>query len=375
VNSKDQLTLFAILEAARWAVSADNGQPWKFCWKEGRLLLLMDSDRARSFFDGRLYAPYLGFGSLIENLHIAARHLGFEPQMELFPGSEMEHEQLVASISFVPSAAQANLLYPAIFERTTNRRAYFSKAIPLNVQTAVLKSSEGFRDFKIVLVDEVILKNRLAALTAGAEAIRFNFSQKDVHADFYKCLRFTQAQARKTADGLWVRCLEVGLPEAIALRFLANWPFAALAARLGTHRAFSHQSVHLLRRTPLIALVIAGNCNSQLRENDFLIGGRLCQRLWLTATVHHLACQPMAALPLFFLQHAGFGDKGFPGQSGKKIGRLREEFSQTFKLAQGEEVLMVFRLGYAESPSAQSLRRPLSELLEFSDDSPIVAHS
>jgi hypothetical protein len=111
-----------------------------------------------------------------------------------------------------------------------------------------------------------------------------------------------------------------------------------------------------------------------LGEKDFLIGGRLCQRLWLTATVHHLACQPMAALPLFFLQHAGFGDEGFPGQSGKRIGRLREEFSKTFSLSQGEELLMVFRLGYAEAPSARSLRRPLQELLGFSDDSSILAN-
>jgi hypothetical protein len=374
MNMIDQKALNAILEASRWAVSADNGQPWKFYWKESLLFLVLDSKRGASFFDGRLYAPYLGFGSLIENLCIAAQHIGYEPTVELFPGSELNHERVVATVSFTPSTAQTSPLYPEIFERATNRRAYSSKDIPPDVQTALIKSGEEFCDFRIVLVDENILKNKLAALTAGAEAIRFDFSRKDVHADFFKCLRFTQTQAQQTADGLWIRCLEIGSLEGIALRFLANWPCAAVAAHLGTHRAFSHQSVHLLRRTPLIALVISRARHSRLGEKDFLTGGRLCQRLWLTATMHHLACQPMAALPLFFLQYSGFGDEGFPGQAGKKIGRLRDEFSKTFNLAQGEELLMVFRLGFAKAPSARSLRRPLQELLRFSDDSSILAN-
>jgi hypothetical protein len=32
------------------------------------------------------------------------------------------------------------------------------------------------------------------------------------------------------------------------------------------------------------------------------------------------------ALPLFFLQYASSGEEGFPGHTGKKIGRLSEEF-------------------------------------------------
>jgi nitroreductase len=372
VESKDRQSLNTILEAARWAVSADNGQPWKFFWRESRLILALDLNRGSSFFDGRLYAPYLGFGSLIENLCIAARHVGYEPHLELFPHSEASNDRIVASISFTPLASQSSPLFAAINERTTNRRAYSSKTILPDARTALLKSSEGFDDFRILFIDDSDLKNKIAGITAGAEAIRFDFSRKDVHADFFKCLRFSHAQARKTADGLWARCLEVGLPQATALRLLANWRLAAFAALLGAHKAFAHQSIHLLRRTQLIALII-NSSRSQLRENDFLAGGRLCQRLWLTATSHHLACQPMAALPLFFVQHAAFGDKGFPGQSGGKIGRLKGEFNRAFNLAEHENLLMVFRLGYAAKPSARSLRRPLSELMISIDHSPLAA--
>lgn len=371
MDVKDKQILNSILEAGRWAVSADNGQPWKFHWKDGRLLLALDRKRGTSFFDGRLYAPYLGFGSLIENLCIAAKHNGYDPTVKLFPGLEIDNDQIVAVLKFAPLSHQADSLYSAIFERVTNRRAYLSESVQIDVREALLKCAEGFADFRLVLIDDETKKSKLAALTAGAESVRFNFSCKDVHADFFKCLRFSKSQAIQTSDGLWVRCLEVAMPEIAALKFLSNWPIAAVAARLGAHIAFSRQSVKLLRRTPLIALVMGRSGDRFLKEKDFLAGGRLCQRLWLTATTHHLACQPMAALPLFFLQYAGSGDDGFPGHTGKKIGRLSADFSQTFGLAEGEELLMLFRLGYSKAPSAKSFRRPLRDMLKTDDNSPI----
>src|SRR5687767_15953368 len=121
MSPNDQKVLNTILDAARWAVSADNGQPWKFRWQDSRLSVLLDSQRSSSFFDGSKYAPYMGVGTLLENLSIAARQSGYEPHMDLFPGLEVDHDQVVASISFTRSTPAASPLFPAIFERTTNR--------------------------------------------------------------------------------------------------------------------------------------------------------------------------------------------------------------------------------------------------------------
>jgi hypothetical protein len=374
VDPKEQQILNGILEAARWAVSADNGQPWKFQWHKSRLLLILDSSRAHSFFDGQQYAPYFGLGSVIENLCVGARHAGYESHVELFPTSGIEREQVVASISFKQSTPKEATLYPAVFERSTNRRPYDSATVLPEIRASLMKCSEEFAHFKIVLVDEDNLKVKLADMTAKAEAVRFDFSRKEVHADFFKCLRFSKSQAQRTGDGLWIRSLEVNWAEALSMQSLSYWPCAAIGARLGVHRAFSHQSILLLRKTPLLALVISDLPHSLPTQKDFITGGQLCQRLWLTATMHHLSCQPMAALSLFFLQHAAFGDQGFPGQSGRKIGQLREQFYNDFNLSANAHLLMVFRIGYAKAPTARSLRRPLTELLEPFDDSPFIAH-
>jgi nitroreductase len=372
VDSAEQQALHRILDAARWAVSADNGQPWKFYWRESRLFLVLDSDRVSSFFDRRHFAAYLGIGSLIENVCIAARDLGYEPDPHLFPTAEFGSEKVVAVVSFCQATPQPSTLCPAIYQRTTNRRPYRLDDIPADVQTALENSTGEFSGFRIMLVHDAAMKKRLAAMTARAESVRFNFSEKDVHADFFPCLRFTKQEAQKTGDGLWVRSLEGGLSGTAALWLLANPTFGAIASWLGAHRAFSQQSVYLLRRTPTVAFVIAPSNHAVPNEHEFLLAGRVCQRFWLTATVHKLACQPMAVLPLFFAQHASFGDDAFPRQSGKQIGSLRTEFNRTFNLAHNDQLMMIFRVGYAQAPSARSFRRPLPELLKYSDTSPIV---
>ena len=104
----------------------------------------------------------------------------------------------------------------------------------------------------------------------------------------------------------------------------------------------------------------------------FLQGGRLYQRLWLTATSHGLACQPMAVLPLFFAQFGTFGEQGFPGKHGTTVRQVKESLHKQFSLGADEHLMMVLRLGYAAPPSARSFRRPADDLLTIEDDSPLV---
>jgi nitroreductase len=111
---------------------------------------------------------------------------------------------------------------------------------------------------------------------------------------------------------------------------------------------------------------------SSPNEHAFVTAGRVCQRFWLTAAANGLASQPMAILPLFFAQHARFGDQGFPGQGGKTVERVQQRFKKAFHLSPDEHVMMVFRVGYAKPPSARSFRRPLGDLMVFSDDSAIA---
>lgn len=367
--------LRAILEAAAQGVSADNGQPWVFRWRQGRLSVFLDKARAQSFFDWDHCAAYLGLGSVLENIDIAASHWGYHADFELFPSKELDGSSPVAAIAFTAMAARPQLLYSVIKARVTTRRPYTTQDVSKEASEALNDAIDPSHGFRVILVVSEALKRALATLTARADQIRFDFSRREVHGDFFRHLRYTYEEAARKGDGLWVDCLELGSSGKMALRLLAEWRWAAALSQLGLGRFFAGHSARLLNRTPMLGLIVASSLQPQ-KESDrqtWLLGGRVCQRLWLTATAHNLACQPMAVLPLFFAQHRRHGIGGFPSGAGRTVATLEQEFRQTFALAPSEQLIMMFRLGHAPPPSARSFRRPLEDLLAIEDNSPFTS--
>jgi len=379
MNAADHDILNTLIQAATLGVSADNGQPWSFRWQDSQLLLALDAARAKSFFDRKQFAAMFGLGSTLENLSIAAAHLGYDTHIELLPRGDSRVALPVARIRFISGAPGPHPLYPELSRRATNRRPYDKTPVLAEVRASLAKAFSKAPSVRLILTDSPERIRSVASLIAAADRIRFHFSSPDIHRDFFDCLRFTKHAAEESMDGLWVRCLEVKPPDLLALRLLAVWPIARVARYLGTARLFAQQTIALLRRTPLVALIIGtseglapGTRTEIPTDNLFLTGGRLCQRLWLEATHHKLACQPMAVLPLFFAQHAVFGTEGFPNAAGLKVGKLKQEFSSLFGLGTNEHLLMILRLGYAPAPSARSFRRPAAEVFT-ADDSPLIS--
>jgi hypothetical protein len=216
---------------------------------------------------------------------------------------------------------------------------------------------------------------QIGRLTAQVELIRFDFTSPDVHRDFSRILRYTAREAAASGDGLWVDCLEVDAVQKFFLRLLSNQRLAAWLSRLGFSRMPGRQTIGLLKRTPLIALAIgSGPWAAQCRE-DFIDSGRFWQRFWLTVTAEGLSGHPMATLPLFFGEHERYGEKIFPMPTARRIADARREFDAEFKILPHEHLFMVFRVGYASPPSARSYRRPLEELCQLEEESPLGSNS
>ncbi|HEY3130870.1 MAG TPA: hypothetical protein VGL91_15545 [Acidobacteriota bacterium] len=366
--------LVACLAAARLGESADNGQPWRFLWANGRLRIFLDALRAQSHFDCDRSLAYIGIGTVIENLAIASANFGYGAAIHLLPAGLSDNEP-VAEITFTPGAPVGHPLYPAIQARATNRKPYRADSVLPGVQETLQRSVAGWPGKRLVLIEAAALCRQIGALTARVELIRFDFTYPDVHRDFSRILRYTAAEASASGDGLWVNCLEVDAVQKALLRLLSNQRLAAWLCRLGFNRAFGWQTIGLLKRTPLIALAIgSGPWTAQCRE-DFIDSGRFWQRFWLTATTERLSCHPMATLPLFFGQHEHYGEKLFPGPAARRIENARREFDAEFKISPQEHLFMVFRVGYASRPSARSYRRPLEELCQFKEESPLGGNS
>lgn len=367
MSPPDRTALLRILEAAAHGASADNGQPWRFAWRGGRLSILLDGARARSRFDEEGFAALLGLGSALENLVIAAGHLGYPARIAY--AADREDRRGAATVEFGRADPVPHPLFEAIWARRTNRRPYARARLSAEDAAALRSSPAEAGPCRLLLVEEPEQLDLLARLTARADRIRFDFSQPDVHEDFFRCLRWTEAEARAAGDGIWVRSLEVGPVSLLALRLLADRGLAARAASLGAARLFARASARLLRRSAAAALVVLRSSEPLPPPAPLIEGGRQCQRLWLGATARGLACQPMAVLPLFFFQLAARGPAGFPGTSGLEVAALQRDFVRAFGLEPTERLLLAFRVGRAAPPSAPSFRRSLADSFTIEDDS------
>jgi nitroreductase len=364
----DPRILDACLAAARLGVSADNGQPWKFLWRDGRLRVLLDALRAQSYFDCDRSLAHIGLGTVMENLAIASAHFGYSASIQVFPAGLSDNEP-VAEISFTSGALAGHPLYPAIQARATNRKPYRADSVPLGVQATLQRSVAGWPGKRLVLIEAAALRRQIARLTAQVELIRFDFTCSDVHRDFFQILRHTAAEASASGDGLWVDCLEVDAFQRTFLRLLRSQRLAEWCSRIGLGRLFARQTISLLKHTPLIALAIGSGPWSAQRREDFIDSGRFWQRFWLVVTEQGLSCQPMATLPLFFGQHEHYGEKFVPRPASRTIEKCRREFDTEFKISPQEHLFMVFRVGYASPPSARSYRRPLKDLCQLEEES------
>ena len=120
----DKKTIEKIVEAAAKAPSGDNVQPWRFEVSNEftQLNLYNLPEKDDSYFNYQQTASYIAHGAVIENMTIAAQHLGYKAQIELFPDSaNMNH---VARVDLMPATAECDPLYEAIVNRCTNRFPY-----------------------------------------------------------------------------------------------------------------------------------------------------------------------------------------------------------------------------------------------------------
>jgi hypothetical protein len=96
-------------------------------------------------------------------------------------------------------------------------------------------------------------------------------------------------------------------------------------------------------------------------------GGRALQRIWLCATKLGLAVQPMTALLYLFVRLEEGNGEGLEERERRELTALRARFRDKFPVSPtaGTQEVMMFRVAKAGAPSARSLRRPVSDILDI----------
>src|SRR5262245_37771149 len=97
----DEKAVHALVDAASWAPSVHNTQPWWFGTRGSTVTLHADPDRRLAVADPDGREMLISCGAALFTLRLAVRSLGLEPQVDLH--SDPERPGLIADVFAGPA--------------------------------------------------------------------------------------------------------------------------------------------------------------------------------------------------------------------------------------------------------------------------------
>lgn len=335
-----------LFDAARWAPSADNVQPWQLRLNGDELTVGYDAARVAGVtHPPQDPATLLAMGALLENLLQAGAATGFG--LERLDPSDDEYFRL--RVSPATSAAAGRPDHP-LFLRHTNRRPFRTDPLPAGVAESISGESEGAA--RALVFTDSSGRGRIAHLVKQASAIRFQ--TRESSESLGRSLRFTPREV-ESGDGLDVSTLHLPPGGNALVRLTTNWRVMQPLNRLGVYKALAAMESKPIANAPAIVAVIG---STGLR--GALDAGQLMERIWIDLNRYELGVQPFYVVSdqLFRRERSEL-----PEGLERHGDAMAQEAETVFGLA-GQKLYMLFRVGHPTGAPIKSRRLPLSTIVK-----------
>jgi hypothetical protein len=321
----------ALVGAAVLAPSHWNAQPWRIEASNGSIRLLADPKRALPVTDPARVAMMMSLGAALENMLVTMRAYGLRPTVQYATNGEAN--PLVAEVSWGPDDRHRDLdLFAAIPERRTNRRDYDGRGIFMQNRSTLMASVPA--ELRLHWLDDRDPMRDVADLVQ--DATHAQTLDAKAQAEHLAWMRFTDGQARHTADGVTMDALDLGGPARWFARryFDPESHFIGLGAGSAAKQARS-----AVQSSGALALLSMPHGASP----SYVTAGQTYERVALRATSLGIAHHPLRT-PI-------------------EVARYRADLLRLFGAA-GEEPLLLIRLGHAHRPPP-SMRRGVAVVASF----------
>ena len=333
--------LLHLVHAAILAANPHNSQPWMFKVTDDTIDVYADTRRNIGAIDPDLREMTTGIGCALENLLIAAAHVGYATNVTLLPeAGNPAHAAHIRLVSATPAPAS---LYDTIPRRHTNRGPY-DTARPISPEVLAQCSALGadLPDVRVLWFSTQEERQRIGdMIVAATEAI---VADREQSADSAKWFRTSWQQLQSMRDGITLDAQS--LPPLINAAAKILPPLGPESADKAWLRATRERHVATAAAFGLIAVPNARDNSMRIR------GGRLWQRMHLWATTKGLAMQPLN-------QMSERADRE------RQLG-IEPRFGNALKELVGDagmQALMPFRVGYPTVEARPSPRRDLQSVL------------
>ena len=312
----------ALIAAAILAPSHWNAQPWRFEVDGDELRVLLDPARTLPLDDPDQRFAQMSLGAALENMLVAARAWGRHPSLRYLPWGTAPRPggALVAATLSWSEAERSRdrVLFGALTTRRSNARRYDGRGIPGAARTQLM--SQVGEEVRMHWLDEPSDVRAVGELVH--DAVEVVQSDQRAQAERKRWLRGSDGEARERGDGVTAERIGLGGPA----RWLAGRSLAPGSRFYGWgSSSLAKDTRDLVRHSGALALLTLP------RRSDvgWILGGQAYERLALRAASLGLAQQPLAA-PVASERH-------------------RDLIARRFH-AEGEEPLLLVRLGHADAP-------------------------
>src|SRR3989344_2053452 len=347
-----------ILEAAIQAPSGENAQPWRFRIQGDTILQFHDPGSDESLYNYNGYGTLVAHGAGLENMALAAVAKGYTANIRIFP--DQSNKNLIAELKIAAgtSDAPSSSLADFIGKRATNRKPYEVKPLTEEAGSALEKAAAPFAS-QGISYSRITDRKKMGVLAEVASTNeRIMLGNKELHRFFFSHLTWTPEEDARVKRGFYIKTLELPPPVQGLFNLFKLWPV-----------------MKVLRTASFPTLVGKGNAKTyatsaeigvirvpHLSKEMCLAAGRLFERLWLTTASLGLQFQPLTGTIFMqiFAEHVPQGH--FSSAERALLKKMMKQLNETTE-GKGGSVLLMFRVGYGNPPSARALRFSLQELL------------
>ncbi len=363
-TSPSELVEKHILKSALYAPSGANCQPWKWLVKDNAYFLFHDKHYSQSFNDFRDLASHLTMGCASENFILAAQNSGYE--VLVHPNPFGEEHQLKAVFQLLKQATpetEPRTYLPLanyIFDRHTNRNKSKPTIISSQDLEELESSAASVNGVKLRFLSQTENMNALAELVAVADKLKMLHPQS--HQELFSNeLRLTEEENLKHRDGIDIGLVDVTPTEKVGFQICADSQVMTHLQSWGLGNGLGKMSKELIKDSSAIGFMTIDKNSYQ----DFYNGGRAVERVWLKATELNYGFQPMTVLPYLFTRLTLGKGEGLDQEQKSMLTHLWLRFNALFPCSENDGLLFLFRLSEAETPTKQSLRRPIHDLIHY----------
>lgn len=355
----DKSIIEALVKAALIAPSAGNMQPWKWYFDGKSLFLFHDEERTASFSDFRGMVSYLSLGTAIEHIYLKASQLKLSVNPVLFPSGEGNKNNLIAGFRFYKNEdIKEDLLAEYFTYRHTNRNLGKGKKIGHEIFEDLNHSVAQVNGAVVRITDDNELLKKVAIIAGKADKLRIFI--EDGHFDlFNRELKFSNEAPENIKEGLDVRSLDLTAKDQVGFRVIKDLKAIRLINEWNGGSALESVSRDQISSAAAVGILTMPSFNAE----NILNAGRAIERVWLTATSHSVAFQPLLASVLHFARIMYGKGEGIPDKIRKEFILLHDEFVQIFGISDSKEApLFLFRLCYAEAPKLIAQRLDIEDV-------------